>query len=100
MASIFEPCNPRLGPGLNAWPDPCRTNPPPNGASSAAPFSSSVAGVLNATTPLWTLVIAFATGHERRISGGRGGRSREMTPAAADHPSGAGDRVRRFSVAP
>ena len=30
--------------------------------------SSSVAGVLNATTPLWTLVIAFATGHERRIS--------------------------------
>jgi drug/metabolite transporter (DMT)-like permease len=31
--------------------------------------SSSAAGVLNATTPLWTLVIAFATGHERRISG-------------------------------
>ncbi|HEX3958195.1 MAG TPA: DMT family transporter [Trebonia sp.] len=31
--------------------------------------SSSVAGVLNATTPLWTLVIAFATGHERRVSG-------------------------------
>ena len=30
--------------------------------------TSSVAGVLNATTPLWTLVIAFATGHERRIS--------------------------------
>lgn len=30
--------------------------------------SSSVAGVLNATTPLWTLVIAFATGHERRVS--------------------------------
>ncbi len=30
--------------------------------------SSSVAGVLNATTPLWTLVIAFATGHERHIS--------------------------------
>ena len=30
--------------------------------------SSSVAGVLNATTPLWTLVISFATGHERRIS--------------------------------
>ncbi|MGO9780516.1 MAG: DMT family transporter, partial [Streptosporangiaceae bacterium] len=30
--------------------------------------SSSVAGVLNATTPLWTLIIAFATGHERRIS--------------------------------
>ena len=30
--------------------------------------SSSVAGVLDATTPLWTLVIAFATGHERRIS--------------------------------
>ena len=30
--------------------------------------SSSVAGVLNATTPLWALVIAFATGHERRIS--------------------------------
>src|SRR5450755_2954990 len=29
---------------------------------------SSVAGVLNATTPLWTVVIAFATGHERRIS--------------------------------
>ncbi len=34
----------------------------------AARQSSSVAGVLNATTPLWTLVIAFATGHERRIS--------------------------------
>ncbi len=31
--------------------------------------SSSVAGVLNATTPLWTLIIAFAAGHERRISG-------------------------------
>jgi drug/metabolite transporter (DMT)-like permease len=31
--------------------------------------TSSVAGVLNATTPLWTLVIAFTTGHERRISG-------------------------------
>jgi drug/metabolite transporter (DMT)-like permease len=31
--------------------------------------SSSVAGVLNATTPLWTLVIAFGAGHERRISG-------------------------------
>jgi drug/metabolite transporter (DMT)-like permease len=30
--------------------------------------SSSVAGVLNATTPLWTLVIAFGTGHERQIS--------------------------------
>ena len=30
--------------------------------------TSSVAGVLNATTPLWTLVIAFATGHEGRIS--------------------------------
>jgi drug/metabolite transporter (DMT)-like permease len=30
--------------------------------------TSSAAGVLNATTPLWTLVIAFATGHERRIS--------------------------------
>ena len=30
--------------------------------------SSSVAGVLNATTPLWTLIIAFTTGHERRIS--------------------------------
>ncbi len=30
--------------------------------------TSSVAGILNATTPLWTLVIAFATGHERRIS--------------------------------
>jgi drug/metabolite transporter (DMT)-like permease len=30
--------------------------------------SSSVAGVLNATTPLWTVVIAFATGYERQIS--------------------------------
>ena len=30
--------------------------------------SSSVAGVLNATTPLWTLVVAFASGHERRVS--------------------------------
>jgi drug/metabolite transporter (DMT)-like permease len=30
--------------------------------------TSSVAGVLNATTPMWTLVIAFTTGHERRIS--------------------------------
>jgi drug/metabolite transporter (DMT)-like permease len=30
--------------------------------------TSSAAGVLNATTPLWTLAIAFATGHERRIS--------------------------------
>jgi drug/metabolite transporter (DMT)-like permease len=30
--------------------------------------SSSVAGVLNATTPLWTLVIAFGTGHERQVS--------------------------------
>ena len=30
--------------------------------------ASSVAGVLNATTPLWTLIIAFTTGHERRIS--------------------------------
>jgi drug/metabolite transporter (DMT)-like permease len=30
--------------------------------------SSSVAGVLNATTPLWTLVIAFSTGHERQVS--------------------------------
>src|SRR5450755_4346742 len=30
--------------------------------------SSSVAGVLNATTPLWTIVIAFGTGHERQVS--------------------------------
>jgi len=30
--------------------------------------SSSIAGVLNATTPLWTLGIAFTTGHERHIS--------------------------------
>jgi len=32
-------------------------------------------------------------------SGGRGGRSREMTPTTTDHPSGAGDRARRSSVA-
>jgi drug/metabolite transporter (DMT)-like permease len=30
--------------------------------------SSSVAGVLNATTPLWTLFFAYASGHERAIS--------------------------------
>jgi drug/metabolite transporter (DMT)-like permease len=30
--------------------------------------SSSVAGVLNATTPLWTLAVAFGSGHERRVS--------------------------------
>src|SRR5579875_1879610 len=30
--------------------------------------TSSAAGILNCTTPLWALVIAFATGHERRIS--------------------------------
>lgn len=30
--------------------------------------TSSAAGVLNATTPLWTLVIALGTGHERRVS--------------------------------
>jgi drug/metabolite transporter (DMT)-like permease len=30
--------------------------------------SSSVAGVLNATTPLWTILFAFASGHERHVS--------------------------------
>jgi drug/metabolite transporter (DMT)-like permease len=33
--------------------------------------SSSVAGVLNSTTPLWTLVFSFAVGHERGISGAK-----------------------------
>jgi drug/metabolite transporter (DMT)-like permease len=30
--------------------------------------TSSAAGVLNATTPLWTLALAYVSGHERRIS--------------------------------
>lgn len=30
--------------------------------------SSSTAGILNATTPLWTVVIALATRHERKLS--------------------------------
>jgi drug/metabolite transporter (DMT)-like permease len=30
--------------------------------------SSSTAGILNATTPLWTVVIALATRHERKVS--------------------------------
>jgi drug/metabolite transporter (DMT)-like permease len=33
--------------------------------------SSSVAGVLNATTPLWTILFAFVSGHERRVSAPR-----------------------------
>jgi len=31
---------------------------------------SSIAGVLNATTPLWTVALALATGHDRRVSAG------------------------------
>jgi drug/metabolite transporter (DMT)-like permease len=34
--------------------------------------TSSAAGVLNATTPLWTLAIAFGSGHERRVSAAKG----------------------------
>lgn len=33
--------------------------------------SSSVAGVLNTTTPLWTLAVAYASGHERAVSPGK-----------------------------
>jgi drug/metabolite transporter (DMT)-like permease len=32
---------------------------------------SSLAGVLNATTPLWTLAIALGVGHEKRLSAAR-----------------------------
>jgi len=41
---------------------------PQRAACGAGEQEPVVAGVLNATTPLWTLVIAFTTGHERRIS--------------------------------
>jgi drug/metabolite transporter (DMT)-like permease len=33
--------------------------------------SSSTAGILNATTPLWTLVMAMVTGHERTVTPAR-----------------------------
>jgi drug/metabolite transporter (DMT)-like permease len=34
--------------------------------------ASNVAGVLNATTPLWTVLIAFAAGTDRKVSAWRG----------------------------
>jgi drug/metabolite transporter (DMT)-like permease len=37
-------------------------------ALSEQKVSSSTAGILNATTPLWTIVIALATRHERTLS--------------------------------
>jgi drug/metabolite transporter (DMT)-like permease len=33
--------------------------------------SSSTAGILNATTPLWTIVVALVTRHERRLPAAR-----------------------------
>ncbi|MBG6140643.1 DMT family transporter [Longispora fulva] len=30
--------------------------------------SSGIAGVLNATTPLWTLLVGYASGHDRRVT--------------------------------
>ncbi len=33
--------------------------------------SSGVAGTLNATTPLWTILVSFLTGYDRRMSAGR-----------------------------
>jgi drug/metabolite transporter (DMT)-like permease len=40
-------------------------------ATAQQQIDSGTAGILNATTPLWTLALAYAPGHERRLSAAR-----------------------------